>query len=416
MQHTDMRRGGVFLLAMLLMAGVTRAYAGDTRSVGVPVPPQSCQVLHADGVADSTKDIQHALDACGSGKAVHLTPATGNSTFYSGPLTLPSSVSLWVDNGATLKAIPNPALYDTGHHTCGTLDASGKGCNPFIWIKNAVASGLYGQGIIDGQGNATMTGKSQTWWQLATDAKQKNKKQNAPRLIQIDHSNNITLYQITLKNSPNFHVASNNTDGLTLWAITINTPSTARNTDGFDPMGSKNVTLTRSSISTGDDNVAIKAGNAASSHISILNNHFGFGHGMSIGSEVNQGVSDVTVNTLTLDGTTNGLRIKSDRSRGGSVTGVTYDNVCMENVKNPIVLDTRYDTAASGSQIPVLRDITFNHVKVMSVGSFTFEGDSDRMPLGVTLKNVHIKKGSVWREKYAIIQGQAVEDASGSCQ
>ncbi|MEA9391584.1 glycosyl hydrolase family 28 protein [Acerihabitans sp. TG2] len=413
MQNPDTPRGWVFLLPTLFIAV---AHAGDTRTVSQPVPPQPCQVLHANGTADSTQNIQHALDTCGSGKAVHLSPTVDHPRFYSGPLTLPSGVSLWVDNGAFLFAIANPSRYDTGHHTCGTLDASGKGCNPFIWIKNAVGSGIYGQGTIDGQGNATMIGKSKTWWQLATDAKNKHQKQNAPRLIQIDNSKNITLYQITLKNSPNFHIASNKTNGLTLWAITINTPASARNTDGVDPMGSTNVTLARSNISTGDDNVAIKAGNAASSHISILNNHFGFGHGMSIGSEVNQGVSDVTVSTLTLNGTTNGLRIKSDPSRGGLVSGVTYDNVCMENVKHPIVLDTHYDSTASGSLIPEFRDITFNNVRVLTAGSFSIEGYSNTKPISVRFNNLHIKKGSVWHEKYAIIQGKAQEDATGSCE
>ncbi len=141
--------------------------------------------------------------------------------------------------------------------------------------------------------------------------------------------------------------------------ITIDTPASARNTDGVDPMGSSNVTLSHSTISTGDDNVAIKAGDRGTSHISILDNHFGAGHGMSIGSEVNKGVSDVTVNGLIFDSTTNGLRIKSDRSRGGLVTGVTFNNICMQNVKNPISLDTHYNIDAAGQLIPEFRNILF---------------------------------------------------------
>jgi len=47
-------------------------------------------------------------------------------------------------------------------------------------------------------------------------------------------------------------------------------------------------------------------------NIVVAHNHFGNGHGMSIGSETNGGVKNVKVCDLSLDGTGNGLRIKSD--------------------------------------------------------------------------------------------------------
>lgn len=400
---------------MVFIAAINSAQAGDTRNVSKPEIPLSCNVLRADNSADSTRTIQNALDSCARGRAVRLIISEGYKVFYSGPLNLPSGVNLWVDKGATLAAIANPSLFDTGKKICGSLDESGKGCHPFIRLRNASDSGIYGQGTIDGQGNTILYGQHQTWWQLAAEAKNSTMRQNAPRLIQIDNSKNITLFQITLKNSPNFHVVGNNTDGLTLWGITINTPASARNTDGFDPMGSTNVTLTHSTISTGDDNVAIKAGNRGTSHISVLDNHFGAGHGMSIGSEVNKGVSDVTINGLILEGTTNGLRIKSDRSRGGLVTGVTYDNICMQNVKNPISLNTRYNINADGQRIPEFRNILFSNIRVLTPGNFTFEGYSDTRPVRVTMHDVHITNGSVWREKNAIIRGKVAEDAAGSC-
>lgn len=404
-----------YLAVPLLMLSAFGVQAGDTRTITEPVPPPPCQTLYASGTGDATQAIQMALNSCARGKVVHLAASENTDTFYSGPLSLPSGVSLAIDKGTTLRAVANPARFDTGKQTCGTLDDSGKGCNPFISIKNAVGCGIYGQGTIDGQGGAVMAGRNQTWWQLAKEAQKSDSKQNAPRMIQIDHSSDITLFQITLKNAPNFHIVGNRSNGLTLWGITIDTPAFARNTDGFDPMGSTNVTLTHSVIGTGDDNVAIKAGNASTSHVSIVDNRFGSGHGMSIGSEVNKGVSDVDVNLLTLNGTTNGLRIKSDRSRGGLVTGVTYRNICMENVKNPIVMDTRYEPKAQGGSLPVFRDITFDQVKVLTAGTLTFQGDSDSNPIVTTLKNVTLARGSEMHKKYAIIQGTIAPGPTGSC-
>jgi len=65
------------------------------------------------------------------------------------------------------------------------------------------------------------------------------------------------------------------------------TPSFARNTDGVDP-GEGSVAqcgvIACSTISTGDDQIAIKGGHLVSELV-VAHNHFGTGHGMSIGSE-----------------------------------------------------------------------------------------------------------------------------------
>nr|ANJ43604.1 glycoside hydrolase family 28 [Medauroidea extradentata] len=397
-----------FVVIFLSLALLHTAEAKDLRRVTEPKIPAACSSLVGSG-KEETSVIQKALDSCGKGKAVRL----ASGTFISGPLTIPSGVGLWVDSGATLKASTNPKDYDTGKNTCGTLDSSGGGCKPLITIKDAKGSGIYGKGVIDGQGGQIMTGKGKTWWQLAAEPRPSNMNQNCPRLVQMVDSEDITLYLITLKNAPKFHIASSTTNGFTAWGINIITPSNAGNTDGIDPIDSQNVTIAHCHISTGDDNVAIKALKKPVRHVSIFNNVFGTGHGMSIGGGVNAGVSDVTVTSLTLDGTTNGLRIKSDKSRGGLVTGVSYTNVCMHNVKNPIRLDTHY-TNDPGNLIPVYKDISFNNITVLTPGKFTLDGFSATDPVEVTFNNVRVKRGSTWVMSHAKVKGKYTEDATGT--
>nr|ANJ43609.1 glycoside hydrolase family 28 [Medauroidea extradentata] len=396
-------------MILLAVSVLHETSAKDLRQVTEPKIPAACVSLKGSG-GDETAVIQKALNSCAKGKTVHL----ASGTFVSGPLTIPSEVGLWIDSGVILKASSNAKLYDKGKNLCGTVNKEYNGCNPFIHMTNAVGSGIYGKGTIDGQGGVKLAGKSQSWWDLAHEAQVKNLNQNNPFLIFIENSREITLYQITIKNGPNFQVVVGSTNGFTAWGVTIDTPPSARNTDGIDPASSQNVTITHCSISTGDDNVAIKGSGSPVRYVSITNNHFGRGHGMSIGSETFSGVSDVTVTGLTLDGTDSGLRIKSDRSRGGLVTGITYTDVCMENVRNPIILDTQYSKTVTGNLIPEYRGITFNNIKVLTIGTFTFNGFSDAKPIQVTLNNVHIKKGSTWTTKYAKISGKYEEDASGS--
>ncbi|MEH0875436.1 glycoside hydrolase family 28 protein [Pectobacterium cacticida] len=371
------------------------AFASDSRTVTEPKAPATCAVVKA-GSDTATGAIQKALNNCSQGKAVRLS-AGSSSIFLSGPLTLPSGVSLLIDNGVTLRAINNAKAFENAPSSCGVVDKNGKGCYAFITATSTTGSGIYGPGTIDGQGGVKLQDKKVSWWDLAADAKVKKLKQNTPRLIQINKSKNFTLYNVSLINSPNFHVVFSDGDGFTAWKTTINTPSNARNTDGIDPMSSKNVTIAHSKISTGDDNVAIKAykGRPETRNISILHNEFGTGHGMSIGSET-MGVYNVTVDDLTMNGTTNGLRIKSDKSAAGVVNGIRYNHVVMKNVKKPIVIDTVYEKK-SGNNVPDWSDITFNDVTSQTKGVVVLNGENAKKPIVVTMKNVNLTRDTTWQ-------------------
>ncbi|WP_306180558.1 glycoside hydrolase family 28 protein [Rhizobium sp. AN73] len=214
-----------------------------------------------------------------------------------------SGVTLWIDQGAVLTAVSDPRVYDRGNGRCGMIDDKGKACRPFILFDGTQGGGIVGDGAIDGRGGETMAGRSETWWQLARRAQAQGGKQNNPRLIEVDNARDITFYRIMLRNSPNFHVMLNSVAGATVWGVRIDTPADARNTDGIDPAASQDITIAHSFIRTGDDNIAIKAGNGPTRHVSIVNDHFYWGHGLSIGSETNAGVSDILVRDVTLDGT-----------------------------------------------------------------------------------------------------------------
>ena len=76
----------------------------------------------------------------------------------------------------------------------------------------------------------------------------------------------------------------------------------------------------------GDDNVAIKAARRSpTNNMTISHNHFYYGHGISIGSETNGGASAIRVTDVSIEGADNGIRIKSNSSRGGLVHDVVYE-------------------------------------------------------------------------------------------
>jgi polygalacturonase len=275
------------LIAFLFIAASHSAPAQDTRNVTEPRIPAPCVTLNSQLEAHNgqlsptdeekldTTRIQDAIDHCTAGNAVVLKAQSRHNVFLTGPLQLRSDVMLIIAANTVLAASRDPHVYDLTPGSCGIVGEKGHGGKSFLTADHAINSGIMGDGSIDGRGGATLLGQKSSWWDLAHEAKVTDKQQSVPQMITLRQADNFTLYRITLRNSPNFHVAINQTNGFTAWGVKIMTPGTARNTDGIDPGSSTNVTIAYSFIHTGDDDVAIKSGGTnPASHISILHNHF----------------------------------------------------------------------------------------------------------------------------------------------
>jgi polygalacturonase len=371
------------------------AMAQDTRHVVEPVVPPACVVLDAqlqavddnlrasdEGKLDTAR-IQDALDHCGAGKSVELRAKAANQAFLSGPLEMRDGVALVIDRGTTLYASRDPKLYDIVPGGCGVSGPEARGCRPLISVLNVKNAAVMGDGVIDGRGGSVVMGKPYTWWEQSRAAQPTDAKYSAFRLIVAKHADGFVLYRIHLHNSPNFHVTVNDTNGFTAWDVHILTPTVpgpeARNTDGIDPGTSQNITITKSWINNGDDNIAIKA---SVHNMSVIDNHFYKGHGMSIGSEARDEQS-ILVDTLTLDHTTSGIRIKSNVQRGGMVRGVTYRNVCMRDVTAPISVSPFYtgrthdgidDNGMKGPMTPDYKGILLENVISTTPGLVSIGG------------------------------------------
>jgi polygalacturonase len=383
----------------LLITLALCAFGQDAREVREPSIPPSCSVLTPpSGALDEnrpdTARIQEALDKCAGGHAVELK----SGTYLSGPLSLRRGVTLLVGSGVVLLASRNPRDYDLKPGSCGIVNKEGHGCKALIGADHVSGAGVMGDGVIDGRGGATLTGQNVSWWGLAQEAKVKNENQNCPRLMQINNSDDFTLYRITLKNSPNFHVSYSGGNGFTAWGVIIDSPKTSRNTDGIDPSSATNVTITNSFIRVGDDNVAIKAGSTGpSSHITVSHNQFYSGHGMSIGSETDGGASAIRVNDLSIDGADNGIRIKSNSSRGGLVRDIVYSDVCIRDTKDPIVMDTHYSSRGTATKLPEFREITLENVRIVSPGAIILDGIDANHPLELTFNGLTLYQPSAMK-------------------
>ncbi|HEX4385612.1 MAG TPA: glycosyl hydrolase family 28 protein, partial [Myxococcales bacterium] len=350
--------------------------------------------------AFDTARIQAALTSCPSGQAVELVRSGANAAFLIQPIDIPSGVTLLVDGGVTVFASRNPADYQAGTvsasiEACGTVGTLGNGCKSLFSVNHgnpSTGSAIMGYGVIDGRGQDKLLVSGspgpENWWDLAADANP-NGDQNNFVLLQTSAANSFTLYKITLRDSPMFHVVWKGT-GLTAWGVKIATPYTARNTDGIDPGGS-DITVTRSSISDGDDNLAVTA-SAASAHITFSNLQTYSGHGISVGSFTKGGLTNMLVDSVNMagtaaDGNANALRIKSAQDRGGLVQNVTYQNLCVKDVAHALELNPFY-VEASGSLIPQFENIVVRNAHFLSRGKVQLQGFDAAHATSVTLDNV----------------------------
>jgi len=301
-----------------------------------------------DGKTVDTVAIQKALDECGSaGGGIVRFPA---GTYLSKPITVRTKTTVQIDAGAKLQATGDQSAF-LKSGTNWLAARSGGDFIPFIGGKDLSDVTITGSGTIDGGG--------ENWWGPAEDARRKTPGYTLPRpnLIVLTGCRNLRVENITLQNSPKFHLVPTDCDGVVISNVTITAPERAANTDAIDPSACRHVLITKCRIDVGDDNVAIKSGRKmegrefACEDITVTDCTFLHGHGMSIGSETAGGVRNVTVRNCTFENTENGIRIKSQRGKGGVVENVSYSGLVMKNVDPAITLTTYYMYNSAGDAV-----------------------------------------------------------------
>ena len=150
--------------------------------------------------------------------------------------------------------------------------------------------------------------------------------------------------------------------------------------------------MTQSYIRTGDDNIAIKGGSGPVTNMTVAHNHFYYGHGMSIGSETQAGVSALRVTDLSVDGADAGVRIKSQEAYGGHVHDAVYEDICIRDTKAPIQLDTNYSANPKPGKglIPVFDDITLRNVRISGGGKIQLAGFDATHRIGIRFDGVTV--------------------------
>ncbi len=304
-----------------------------------------------DGVTDDTCAVQTAINNLPENGRLYFP----EGTYLVSPLNLKSHITLELSEGAKLLGHPDktkypavPGIVKDMHNQedvhFGTWEGIAEPMHQaLIFAAYAKDITIIGRGTVDG--NAEEAG----WW---IDVK--NYTIARPRLLFFNRCSDIHVHGITAKNAASWQLHpyfSNNIDFLD---IDIQAPKDSPNTDAIDPEACDVVNIIGCRFSVGDDCIAIKSGKidigrtfkkSANRH-TITNCLMQFGHGaVTLGSEMAGGVTNLTVNKCIFNATDRGLRIKTRRGRGEDavIDGVLFENIKMERVLCPIVINMYYN-------------------------------------------------------------------------
>ncbi|XP_075516652.1 polygalacturonase At1g48100 isoform X2 [Primulina tabacum] len=222
-------------------------------------------------------------------------------------------------------------------------------------------------------GAGTIEGNGQKWWDLPCKPhKGPNGKTlpgpcYSPALIRFFMSSNLVVTGLRIQNSPQFHMKFDGCQGVLVEKMSISSPKLSPNTDGIHIENTKSVGIYNSVIGNGDDCISIGPG---CSDVDIEAVTCGPSHGISIGSLGVQNshacVSNISVRNVFMKDSDNGLRIKTWQGGTGSVTGISFENIQMDNVRNCVIIDQYYClTKACRNQTSAvyLTDVTYRNIK-----------------------------------------------------
>ncbi|CAN4084580.1 unnamed protein product [Withania somnifera] len=144
---------------------------------------------------------------------------------------------------------------------------------------------------------------------------------------------NSTILDITSQDKEMFHVNVNGCKNLTFIGVKITAPQESINTDGIHVARSSNVNITNCVIGT--EMIASLVGDELE-QLHITKVTCGPGHGISP-------VVGVYVKNCTFINTDNGVRVKTwPASHQGVVTHLHFEDIIVQNVSNPVVIDQVY--------------------------------------------------------------------------
>ena len=322
-----------------------------------------------DGIIDDTAKIQAAIMCAPKNACVYI----DKGSYLVTSLFLKSDITIYFESGSKLIAKTNRTDFPIFP---GCVD----GYNYGVWEGSEVDNFASIINVINcenvkicGEGEIDSNALNGDWY---VNHRVKNIAWRGHAIF-TNRSNNISVIGLYVHDTQSWAIHPYFTSNLSFINLSIKNKASMPTTDGIDPDVCDDVKILGCVFDVGDDCIAIKSGTyelakkyrRPCENIIIRNNHMVNGHGgVVFGSESSGGIKNVFVSQCLFEGIDRGLRIKTRRGRGniGSIDNVDFDNIVMNNVKTPFVINMYYNMGPKGGH----EEYVWTH-KCLPVDEFT---------------------------------------------
>ncbi len=343
-----------------------------------------------DGAMKNTAAFKATIAACQlAGGGTVVVPA---GTFLTGAIHLVSNLALHLEAGATVLFADD---YDS-EEDFPFVESRWAGTelwmySPLIFGKGLANVVITGKGTFDGNGKklwdyffdrlrgvamedeAPSTGREK---ELAKLNKGRYEDTDCggrglgamilrPPLMSLNNCRNVRLDGFTNRNSPFWNTHLVYCENVTVHDVTFRNPPGSPNGDGLDLDSCNGVRVSNCYFDVNDDCLCLKSGmnddghrvGKATENITISNCTMLRGHGgVVMGSDGAGGVRNVTVTNCVFIGTSRGIRLKSNRGRYSKFQDIRFDNIIMQDVMCPIVMNLYYTCGATARTLDMISD------------------------------------------------------------
>ena len=340
-----------------------------------------------DGSARSTVAIRRAIEAAhAAGGGTVYFPA---GLYVTGAIQLVSNLTLSIDAGATLKFHADLSEYPLVKGRYEGTEAITPA--PLIGGENLENVAITGRGTLTTDNaewiQATNKPEAKSAWESIYERTEKHETVSdadyrkaspflRPSFIRPMNSKNILIEGIHIVGSSMWTLHILYCENVVIRNVIVETYP-GHNTDGVDIDSSREVRISDSFFSTGDDAICLKSGkdadgrrvNRATENVTITNSTIQRGHGaVVLGSETAGSIRNVVASNIVSQHTDKGVRIKSGRARGGVVENIRFDNWIIEDPAGAAIEVTNYYTKIPDEPVsprtPVFRNIVISRMTV----------------------------------------------------
>lgn len=371
-----------------------------------------------DGVTKNTNSFAEAIKACADAGGGHVVVPAGR--YLTGPIHLASNIDLHVQKEAVVLFSTDPADYPLAYTRYEGVELWNY--SPLIYARGARNVAVTGAGLLNGRASNDYwwpwCGAERFGWEEGAPSQSADRHALfgmaeagtpvddrvfghghylRPSFVEFYDCENVLVEGVHIHNSPFWNIHPVLCRNVLVRNVTVF--GHGPNNDGCNPESVDGMLIEGCQFDTGDDCIAIKAGrnadgrrlDAPAQNILIRNCTMKAGHGgVVIGSEISGGVDNVFAENCYMSSPDlwYALRFKNNAMRGGVVENIHVRDIEVGQVSRAaITCDFNYEEGENGPYIPVVRDVTVEHLHVKNAGRVL---DIQGLP-GAPVRNITLR-------------------------